>query len=50
VFRSSPYREGEAPVDFNFDWSFNQYPRAYERPGPNVVVFRLRDCPRPRAP
>ena len=50
VFRSSPYQKGKGPVDFNFDWSFNQYPRAYERPGPNVVVFRLRDCPRTRAP
>ena len=44
VFRSSPYEAGAGPVDFNFDWSFNQYPRAYERPGPNVVVYRLRGC------
>ena len=29
-----PYRDGEGPVEFNFDWSFNHYPRAYERPGP----------------
>ena len=34
VHRVSPYEAGEGPVPFNFDWSFNQYPRAYERPGP----------------
>jgi hypothetical protein len=39
----SPYRDGEGPVEFNFDWSFNQYPRAYENPGPTVVVQRLRE-------
>lgn len=38
----SPYRGGEGPVAFNFDWSFNHYPRAYERPGPTVVMQRLR--------
>ncbi len=41
VHRSTPYGPGEEPVDFNFDWSFNAYPRAYERPGPNVVIYRL---------
>ena len=39
----SPYRDGDGPVEFNFDWSFNQYPRAYEHPGPTVVIQRLRD-------
>ena len=29
------------PVRFNFDWSFDYYPRAYERPGPAVLVYRL---------
>jgi hypothetical protein len=38
----SPYRDGEGPVGFNFDWSFNHYPRAYEQPGPTVVIRRLR--------
>jgi predicted secreted protein len=38
----TPYGEGEGPVGFNFDWSFNNYPRAYERPGPTVVIQRLR--------
>ena len=50
VYRSAPYEPGEGPVEFNFDWSFNHYPRAYERPGPSVVIYRLRDglcAPRP---
>jgi hypothetical protein len=52
VHRVSPYEAGEGPVDFNFDWSFNQYPRAYERPGPSVVVYRLREgrCAPPEPP
>ena len=37
-----PYREGDGPVVFNFDWSFNHYPRAYERSGPTVGIYRLR--------
>jgi hypothetical protein len=30
-------------VAFNFDWSFNFYPLAYARPGPDMTVYRLRD-------
>ncbi len=41
VYRVSPYKKGDGPVGFNFDWSFNQYPRAYARPGPSVVIYRL---------
>ncbi|HWF31274.1 MAG TPA: glycosyltransferase family 39 protein [Solirubrobacteraceae bacterium] len=41
VFRSSPYGEGEGPVAFGFDWSFDYYPLAYERPGPAMTVYRL---------
>ena len=33
------------PVQFNFDWSFDYYPLAYERPGPTVVIYRLRAAP-----
>jgi hypothetical protein len=43
VYRSSPYRRGEGPVRFNFDWSFDYYPMAYERPGPTVLVYRLHE-------
>jgi hypothetical protein len=44
VARFSPYRAGATPVSFNFDWSFDYYPRAYERPGAVIAVHRLRDC------
>jgi Dolichyl-phosphate-mannose-protein mannosyltransferase len=42
VYRASPYRAGARPVAFNFDWSFDYYPLSYARPGPEVVVYRLR--------
>ncbi|HSD80085.1 MAG TPA: glycosyltransferase family 39 protein [Solirubrobacteraceae bacterium] len=48
VFRASPYRPGAQPVPFDFDFSTHlYYPRAYERPGPDVTVYRLRGCPAP---
>jgi hypothetical protein len=28
-------------VEFNFDWSFDYYPLAYERPGPEMRIYRL---------
>ncbi len=42
VFRASPYAHGQGPVAFGFDWSFDYYPLAYERPGPLMSVYRLR--------
>ncbi|HEY4894582.1 MAG TPA: glycosyltransferase family 39 protein [Solirubrobacteraceae bacterium] len=39
--RFSPYGAGRAPVSFNFDWSFDYYPLAYVRPGPDMTVYRL---------
>lgn len=44
IFEASPFRRGSDPPAFDFDLSFNYLPRAYERPGPNVRMFRLRDC------
>jgi Dolichyl-phosphate-mannose-protein mannosyltransferase len=41
VFRSSPYARDRGPVSFGFDWSFDYYPLAYHRPGPNMTVYRL---------
>ncbi len=41
VFRASPYAKGEAPVAFNFDWSFDYYPLSYARPGPSMKIYRL---------
>ncbi|MDX6707764.1 MAG: hypothetical protein QOI48_3610 [Solirubrobacteraceae bacterium] len=37
----SPYSKGEGPVGFNFDWTFNYYPLAYNRPGPEMTIYRL---------
>ncbi len=34
-------RWGAEPVAFNFDWAFDYYPLAYERPGPEIVIYRL---------
>jgi hypothetical protein len=45
VFRASPYAGGEGgreSVPFNFDWSFDYYPQAYDRPGPQMTIYRLR--------
>jgi hypothetical protein len=42
IFRASPYGRGEGPVAFGFDWSFDYYPLAYDRPGPSITVYRLR--------
>jgi hypothetical protein len=42
VYRASPYGTGEGPVPFGFDWSFDYYPFAYSRPGPEMTVYRLR--------
>jgi hypothetical protein len=42
VFRATPYDDGARTVPFSFDFSFNYHPLAYERPGPEIVVYRLR--------
>jgi Dolichyl-phosphate-mannose-protein mannosyltransferase len=42
VFSASPYAHGRSVPRFNFDWSFDYYPLAYERPGPQMTVYRLR--------
>ena len=39
--RPRPYRKGAKPGEFNFDWSFDFYPLAYDRPGPVMPVYRL---------
>jgi 4-amino-4-deoxy-L-arabinose transferase-like glycosyltransferase len=40
----SPFKPGRAPVPLHFDFSYNYYPTAYERPGGIVDVYRLKDC------
>jgi len=41
VYRASPYARAAHPVAFNFDWSFDYYPLAYDRPGPQMTIYRL---------
>lgn len=41
ALRVSPYAPGASPVPFSFDWTFDYYPLAYERPGPAMTVYRL---------
>jgi Dolichyl-phosphate-mannose-protein mannosyltransferase len=41
LYRASPYGRRRRPVAFNFDWSFDYYPLAYDRPGPEMTVYRL---------
>jgi hypothetical protein len=41
VYRASPYAQGDGPVAFGFDWSFDYYPLAYRRPGPQITIYRL---------
>jgi 4-amino-4-deoxy-L-arabinose transferase-like glycosyltransferase len=39
----SPYKKGAGPVKFNFDWTFDYYPLAYTRPGPEMTIYHLQD-------
>jgi 4-amino-4-deoxy-L-arabinose transferase-like glycosyltransferase len=48
VFSASPYGDVDSPagpgrdrVEFNYDWAYDFYPMAYERPGPTVLIYRL---------
>jgi hypothetical protein len=45
VYRASPYAHGQGggreSVPFDFDWSFDYYPLAYDRPGPAMTIYRL---------
>ncbi|MFL5827723.1 MAG: ArnT family glycosyltransferase [Thermoleophilaceae bacterium] len=40
----SPWYAGEGAVEFNFDLSYDYYPRAYRRPGPLIEVHHLNAC------
>jgi hypothetical protein len=41
VYSSSPYAAAARAVPFGFDWSFDYYPLAYQRPGPAITIYRL---------
>jgi len=40
----SPYRKGAERPPFDFDLSYNYYPGAFTRPGPEIKLYRLRNC------
>jgi hypothetical protein len=44
IFRVSPYHAGAKPPKFDFDLSYNYYPSAFYRPGPEVTIYRLHNC------
>jgi hypothetical protein len=44
VFSADPYGPGEGPVPFDHDLSYLYHSPAYDRPGPEVTIHRLRDC------
>jgi hypothetical protein len=44
AFHASPVREGERLPRYQFDRSFNYIDDAYHRPGPEMIVYRLRNC------
>jgi hypothetical protein len=44
VYSISPYDKGAKPVPLHFDFSYNYYPSAFYRPGPEVKVYRLNNC------
>jgi 4-amino-4-deoxy-L-arabinose transferase-like glycosyltransferase len=35
------YAERQPERDFSFDFSFNSYPLSFDRPGPEIVIYRL---------
>ncbi len=39
--RLARMHSGRGPVAFGFDWSFDYYPLAYHRPGPEMTIYRL---------
>jgi hypothetical protein len=43
VFQTKPYGE-KTSLPFSFDYSFNYYPLSFDRPGPEVQIYRLRGC------
>jgi hypothetical protein len=44
IYYVSPYDPGADKVDLHYDFSYNYYPRAFARPGPEIGVYRLNDC------
>jgi 4-amino-4-deoxy-L-arabinose transferase-like glycosyltransferase len=41
VYHVTPFAPGAAPIPFSFDWSIDYYARQFQRPGPELRVYRL---------
>jgi hypothetical protein len=44
IFYVSPYDEGAEKVDLHYDFSYNYYPTAFARPGPEIGIYQLDNC------
>ena len=44
VYHASPFKPGSAPVPLHYDFSYDYYPTAYQRPGGVVDIYRLHNC------
>jgi hypothetical protein len=44
IFYVSPYDKGAKKVSLHYDFSYNYYPTAYKRPGPEVGIYQLNNC------
>jgi hypothetical protein len=44
AFRASPVGAGQTLPRYQVDRSFNYFDSAYHRPGPEMIVYKLRDC------
>nr|WP_260173959.1 glycosyltransferase family 39 protein [Nocardioides albus] len=44
IVTMSPYRDGASAPKFSFDFSYDWYPLAFERPGPEIEIVSLSDC------
>jgi hypothetical protein len=44
AFRTSPVNAGDKLPRYQVDKSFNYVESAYHRPGPEMIVYKLRDC------
>jgi hypothetical protein len=44
ILHVTPYKRGRRPVPLHYDFSYDYYPTAYYRPGPEVRLYRLHGC------
>jgi hypothetical protein len=44
ILHVTPFKRGRRPVPLHYDFSYDYYPTAYYRPGPEVRLYRLHAC------